>query len=252
MNSALVRHQRWLYRAITAPRAPRDPAAVLGGAAVVPAIGLGVYRHAYRARLRECLADDFPAVARSLGEASFERISDAFIAARPPCDATLNAYGRFFAPWLSTSTIRGAVRLGELAALEWALVEAIHAALGPAFDTTALARIPTDGWGDVRLVPTPSLRVIPCRWATNAAYEAYRAGSPPTSPRRVSGGIAVLRLDAGLRRHDLGALETRVLTRLLAGKTLARALHDLPPRGVTAVQPAFSRWIALGFFTALG
>lgn len=252
MSALLAKRQRWLYDAIVDDRAPKRPGRVLGGAAVPVELGLSVYRHAYRARLRECVEDDFTAVARVLGERAFTAVADAFIAAHPPCDATLNAYGRFFAPWLATTRLAARVRLAELARLEWALVEALHAPLAPALSGADLAQVAPHAWGGITLRVAPSLRLIACRFTTNALYEAFRAGRPLPSAQRKRGGVAVIRQRDGLQRFALDALETRVLGSLLAKATLAEALGGLPAKHAQAIQPAFTRWVAQGFFTALG
>jgi hypothetical protein len=215
------------------------------------ATGLEVYRHAYRARLREALADDFTAVACVVGDAAFTRLVDAFIRAHPPQDATLNAYGRSFPAWLARARIARRGALVELARLEWALVEALHAPLAPAIDAAALAAVPPQAWGRVRLRPAPSLRVLACRHEVDAVLEAVRRQDTPPAFRRRSGGVAVLRGADGLRRIALDALEARVLGALVAGASLADALDRIAADRLPALRDAFTRWVAQGFFTAL-
>ena len=251
MSAVLARRQRWLYTAIVNANGPRNPTTVLGGAAVPAALGLSVYRHAYRARLRDCLADDFTAVAQVMGEPAFTKLADAFVEACPPVDATLNAYGRFFPPWLLTTRIAARVRLAELARLEWALVEAIHAATAATLSGAALAGVAPHAWGTIRLVVAPSLRVPPCRFTTNAVYEAFRTSQPLPSAQRKSGGIAVIRHSDGLLRIPLDADETRVLSRLASGAPLGKALDGLPATHLAMIRNSFARWLAQGFFTAL-
>jgi len=252
MSALLAKRQRWLYDAIVDDNAPKKPQRFLGGAAVPAELGLAVYRHAYRARLRDCVADDFTAVAQMLGERAFTRVADAFIAAHPPCDATLNAYGRFFAPWLATTRITGRVHLTELAQLEWALIEALHAPLARALSGADLAGIAPHAWTAITLRVAPSLRLIPLRYNTNAHYEAFRTKRPAPSVLRMSGGVVVMRQQDGLQRFVLDALEARVLGALVAGASLGDALGGLSARHTLTIQHAFTRWVAQGFFTALG
>ncbi len=251
MSAVLARRQRWLYAAIVDTNGPRDPTKVLGGAAVPAALGLSIYRHAYRARLRDCVADDFSAVAQVVGEQAFTNLADSFVAACPPMDATLNAYGRFFPPWLLTTRIPARVRLAELARLEWALVEAIHAAIAPSLNAAALAGVAPQAWATIRLVVAPSLRVLPGRYHTNAVYEAFRLSKPLPSPQRKNGGVAVIRNAEGLMRVELNVDETKVLSRLSNGFPLGEALEGLPAARLTMIRQAFARWLIQGFFTAL-
>lgn len=252
MSAVLAQRQRWLYDAIVDDSAPKRPQRVLGGAAVPPELGLAVYRHAYRARLRDCVADDFAAVAQDLGDEAFTRVADAFIAAHPPTDSTLNAYGRFFAPWMATTRFAGKTRLAELAGLEWALVEALHAPLANGVSGSDLAGIAPDAWSTITLRIAPSLRVVPLRYNTNARYEAFRTKRQVPPVRRRSSGVVVIRSRDGLQRVDLDAVETRVLSQLVAGATLGDALAGLSAKHTLTIQHAFTRWVAHGFFIALG
>jgi hypothetical protein len=251
MSAALARRQAWLLNAITEPEAPKRLGSVLGGAAVPSAIGLEVYRHAYRARLRDCLADDFSAVQFLLGAAAFAELADRFIADVPPHESTLNGYGAGFPDWLRTADdVRQRRRLLDLARLEWALVEAIHAPRGARLTVAALGRIAPDAWATTRLVPTPTLRLIRCTYAANADYEAYRAQRAIPAAVRRSNVVLVLRTARGLRRLSLEPAEGKLLIRLASGISLGRALAGVAPDDAGHIQSYFTRWLAEGLFAA--
>lgn len=251
MSAILATRQRWLHRAITGDRAPARPGTMLGGTAVPPETGLAVYRHAYRARLREALGDDFAAVAQVVGDAAFDRLVDDFIRAHPPHDATLNAYGRFFAPWLARARIARRAQLAELARLEWMLVEAVHAPLAAGLAGPAPAGVAPHAWGRLRLRSAPSLRVLACRFNVDEVLAAIQRDRPVPAFRRLPGGVAILRRADGLRRVPLDRMETRVLTALTGGATLADALAHVAAARLPTIRDAFARWVAQGFFTAL-
>lgn len=262
MSATLARRQEWLFDAITGDAAPARINRILGGAAVPADIGLEVYRHAYRARLRDCLADDFAAVQQVVGEASFAVLADAYINEIPPSASTLNRYGSQFPAWLRQALPRLTLELNlrlpqrthvvELADLEWALVEAIHAPAVISVTRSALAKLPPGGWAEVRLVPVPSLRVVRCTWSINATYAAFLSQRIPSSkPQRHSGAVVVLRRAAGLRRHELNSVEARLMAKLCAGAPLGRALAGIAPEHAATVQAAFSNWLACGFFSGL-
>lgn len=248
MSATLARRQDWLLTAITADASPARLGRVLGGAAVPADIGLEVYRHAYRARLRECLADDFSAIQHLLGADAFAALADRYIAAVPPQDSTLNAYGSRFPAWVRTQRV--ATHVAQLADLEWALVAAIHAAYVPAITRSALAKLPPGGWAAVRLVPVPSLRLVRCTWAVNALYEAYRTGRH-VAPKRHAGAVVVVRRASGLRRIELAAAEARLLGRLISGAPLGQALAGVSADQAQSVQVAFAAWLAAGFFSGI-
>lgn len=251
MSAALAQHQHWLVQAITGLRPPRSLTR-LGGSAMAVDTGLGVYRHAYRARLQECLRDDFPALASLLGDTGFAAVADAVITAHLPRDATLNLYGRQVPLWLRRHSTEVAVgRLAwDLARLEWALVEAIHAPLAPVITPQDLATVPADGWDGVVLEAAPSLRRIASRWPIDVCYRQHLRGEVVTVPAVDPGTTVVLRGPNGLARHVLAPREGRLLGLLVRGRSLGAAVAACP-LAPAELDQAFRRFIANGFFTRI-
>lgn len=253
MSATLARRQEWLFTAITGTDAPARIGSMLGGTAVDPAIGLEVYRFGYRARLRECIIDDFPAVQHVIGEAAFAALAERYITDKPPRDATLNAYGSRFPAWLRSASGRLPQRahLVQLAMLEWALVEALHAPTAPAIAKSALSTLAPSAWPTTRLRLAPSVRIVPCTWSVNASYEAFRAKRPAPLAVRQPGAVVIIRRPAGMRRLELDQDECRLLQRLAAGVPLGRALAGVPTERSGMIQAVFSRWLAHGLFVGL-
>src|SRR5207244_275482 len=79
--------QRWFAnRVIDGDRALERSAideVLTPGPALGPAERLHVYQYGYRARLVECLADDYPVLEQTLGESAFEALCNAYIEAHP-------------------------------------------------------------------------------------------------------------------------------------------------------------------------
>lgn len=248
---SLALSQRWLLHAITDRRAPAGLAR-LGGARVPAGIGLGIYRHAYRARLVESLGDDFPALRSLLGGEVFDALAARIIAALPPRESTLNRYGRRLPAWLRRHP--GATRHGrlalDLARLEWALVEAIHAPLAIAVDPAALAAVPAAGWATARLRPAPSLRLVASRWPVDGCYRQHLRGETVTAPAPDPEVVAVVRQADGLARRAFSVPAGRLVGRLARGVPLGEALAScrLEPAAVREVLAA--AW-AHGCFTTI-
>lgn len=243
--------QQWLVAAITADAAPRDRRRLVSSG-LAAEDGLGIYRHAYRARLEECLADDFPALRALLGESAFADLAARVITRFPPREATLNRYGRMLLRCLRSEP--AAPPHGrfahDLARLEWALVEAIHAPLAPAWDVGGLARLSPRAVARLRLRPVPSLRVVASAWAVDDVYRRHLAGLPVPPPPRAAQAVAVLRRGDGLHRHVCSAEVGRLLARLARGLPLGDALARcrLPP---AAVQGALADLTAAGCFAGV-
>ncbi len=249
--SQLDTDQRWMLAAITTKRTPARIGR-LGGAAVPAAVGLGIYRHAYRARLQECLLDDFPAVAALLGAELFAELADTVITECPPVDSTLNRYGKRLVTWLGshlTATSHGRIAY-DLARLEWALVEALHAPLTAHLDPAALAAVPSRRWAKVRLVPVPSLRRISSRWPIDSIFRQHLRQEVMVVPAPDPGTVLVVRDTQGLHRRTITPGAARLLLRLVRGEPLGQAIAGCG-LDATAIQLACANLFTAGCFAGL-
>lgn len=240
---ALPELQRWFLDALV-DRPDGPVAAVLAdGPALSAAARLEGMRGAYVARLVECLADDYPGVAAFLGPARFDALARRVIRRHPSRHANLNHYGRV----LVDEAPRGFLR--ELARLEWALVEAVHAPTPPRLDPARLAAFTPAQWGAAVFVPSPALRVLSGAWPVNRWYQAFREGSPGPRPPRGASAVAVYRKGTRVWRMDLAPLPLRLLGALVDGVPLGPALAPLEGEaGAGAVMAWFQAWVREGLF----
>lgn len=81
---------------------------------------LGIYHHAYRARLVEVLADSFAKTYLYMGSDTFEHDATAYAVAHPPTQRSLNRYGADFPRYLA-GLYPSNPELHELAQLDWDL-----------------------------------------------------------------------------------------------------------------------------------
>ena len=104
---------------------------------------LNIYHRQYWRRLLECLAEDFPALRALVGDRAFQRISGAYLTDCPSRSFTLRDLGSGLQAWLQAhpgccGSLRGRALdapADDIAALEWAEVEAfdsaVHREIGP-------------------------------------------------------------------------------------------------------------------------
>ncbi len=241
LPSTLRGQLAWFQEAVTAPTAP-----AADGALSRPDL-LEVYRYAYRARLEEALDDDFEAVRVPAG-ARWPRLVAGYLRDCPPVSRTLNDYGARFPGWLRARRLG---LLADLATLEWALVEVLHAPAAPVLDRAALARVPLAAWAKARFAMAGTLRVVTSPWPVNDVLAAVRAGEVPPRPRRQASVTVVYRRDFDLWRQPLSAQAHGVLAALMAGQTLGQALATVPEDEAPEVLGWFSHWVACGFFAAV-
>lgn len=256
-TSALFEQQRRLLAAIVsdASEGPEGPPLVRGGK-LSPERRVAIYRHAYVARLVDCLRDDFPAVERALGVRDFDATCRAYVAQHPPSRPTLNDYGREFPAFLRNGRGAGGAAAGwtsELAALEWATVEAIHQDATNGLELSHLASVPVEQWGDLRLQLSKGAAWFPFQHCVNDYLTAAKDdGVELKPPAARASWVLVSRRDLDVWRIELAEWAFKLLSGLASGAPLGDALalsceqSQLDP---AQVMGCFRSWIEVGAFS---
>ena len=127
---------------------------------------LSIYRNTAAGTLTGALRLTFPAVLKLVGEEFFEGAARAFVDRHPAQGAWLDDYGARFVSFIAQFPAASSVPyLPDVAALEWAVSQALHAPDVPAMDPARLAALSEPQSERLRLVPHPALSLV-------------RAGSP--------------------------------------------------------------------------
>lgn len=261
--------QSWLFERVTeSGAASLEPEELVVNAGLPAADRVEVYRHGYSARLVECLEDDYPALRHALGAAPFEQLCRAFIREHPPLSPSLNYYGAAFAAYCAERPERWSAPAAELAELEWAVVEAIHAEEGARLDVSALGRLSPEEWSRARLVPSPALRLLRLAYPVAGYYQAFQEGTALAEqwPAAEPSAVAVCRRAEDVWRVRMSPALGRLLASLIAGTPLLEALEQASatdasmadaaesdaagsaPLAPEELQRAFQDWIACGMF----
>ena len=140
---------------------------------------LGAYYNAYRIRLINCLATDFPALRKALGEEQFEWMVLDYLRQHPSQHPSVRWLGRHMADFLRHADYPERDFLAELAAFEWAQGLCFDAA-DP--DTVAslddMAAIAPRDWPALRFEFTPSLRWLDLHWNVAPWWSAHDNNQP--------------------------------------------------------------------------
>jgi len=144
---------------------------------------LEVYDRAYKARLLEVMAEDFPGVHTLLGDEEFAEAASAYLDAHPSAAKSIRWIGRDFTAWLKdTPPWRHLPMLADMAAFEWALGLAFDAADAPPITTDNLTEIPPEAWPHLQFQFHPALNtaalafdVVPFRQAVATEREPEAA-----------------------------------------------------------------------------
>jgi hypothetical protein len=219
---------------------------------------LEIYRRGYHARLVECLADDYPGVRHALGRDTFDGLCRGYIARYPSGGPNLNRFGQRMASFLrdeGPQPIRAFA--ADLATLEWAIVEVIHAASAPPLTLETLGDVPGEAWPAIRLEASTAVRLLRFEYPVNSYFRALRdKGEDPPVPAPSSAATVVYRSGPTIWRTDLTAPMFQVLSALLMGERLANALAraeqslaHLPESEASArVRGWFADWVGSGLF----
>ncbi len=137
---------------------------------------LQIYASAYRARLTEVLAGDYPVLRATLGEVPFTDLSAAYIATHPSTSFTLRGFGARMADFLASQSDRPNVEFCvELAKFEWAFVEAFDSVDRAAAKIEDMAAVAPGAWPGLRMFAHPSVQVVSTHFNTPRIWRAVKA-----------------------------------------------------------------------------
>lgn len=214
---------------------------------------IAVHRNTYFGSLTEALAAAYPVTEKLTGPAFFALAARAFIDANPPAKPDLAAYGGGFGDFLDAFPPASSVPyLGDVARLEWALVEATFAAEADPLDPAALAQVPPDHVAGLVFTFHPSARLVQCRWAAHSVWLAHRS-DPPTLVDPAAEGQAVLLVRPAdrMQTERLSQGEAALIAALMSDENLggaaAAALGEEPGLDLSA---ALGRLLRIGAIIA--
>jgi hypothetical protein len=189
---------------------------------------LGIYHHAYRARLLETMRDTFGHTLRYLGDEWFDHLALAFIECTPSASSNLRWYGQGWPQWLadqlSEDSAMGAhPEVPELADLDWALRRAFDAADAPVLSMSHLAAMPPEAWATAVLPAQPSLQMLTLRCNTLSLWHALDDDAEVPQAEALPEPMAVLvwRCDERPHFRSMTPMEAYAMGLLTQGQSFA-------------------------------
>jgi hypothetical protein len=141
---------------------------------------LGVYRHAYTARLIEVLSSDYPFLRACVGDDLFRDLAKSYIVAHPSKSQNVRWFGTAFPRFLEghESTAQHPEH-AELAAIEKAVADAFDSADAPVLGFTDLSAYPPDEWVNLTFALHPSVTLLQLRMNAFEIWRSLKEGEPP-------------------------------------------------------------------------
>ncbi len=215
-----------------------------------PARRFGVYRNNVIVSLVEALGDTFPVVKQLVGDEFFAAMAGVHVRTHPPTSPVLAHYGAGFAGWLEHFAPAQAVPyLPDMARLEFARVQAYHAADATPLPAEAIARRCADAASlpASRPVLHPSLQVIRAQHDVQTLWAAHQhEGEWPAFELERPCAMLVLRdptdevLVIAIDSDTADFVEA-----LRRGASLSDALHAAPQADLSAALALLIRHGAL-------
>jgi hypothetical protein len=195
---------------------------------------LAVYRNNVLHNLTAALRDLYPVVLRLTGEDWFRQAAHGYIHGHASRSGDLNDYGRELPVYLAGlgMVAEDLPYLPDTARLEWCVHEAFHAADAGPLDLERLARIPADGYGQLRFRLHPACRVMQSDYPVHQIWQANQPGH--TDPETVSlgeGGADLLvfrEADHAISVEALDVAEFRFIAALQQRRSLSAVADALP------------------------
>lgn len=162
--STLVKSQQTFARALVTPELPA-PAEVNRPAAKPEEQQLkrfNIYRNNVISTVIDALRDTFPVVRSLVGDEFFSAIARAYFDLNPMKSPLLFRYGDTFGDFLDEfpPVQKSVPYLGDVSRLEYARLQAYHAADAEPLEVAALGTVPSELMADIRLEAHPSVALV--------------------------------------------------------------------------------------------
>jgi Putative DNA-binding domain len=200
------------------------------GSRLSPVEQLEIYREQFWLRHTSSLVEDFPGLGGILGQADWERLTEAYLEEHTPESYTLRDLGLQLpslierASWLPHQAL-----CLDMARLEVAYVEVFDAPDTAPLSPDRLATIPEESFAEARLVVAPCVRLLTLRYAVADLRRRLRleGDEPVAIPAPAEGNqplhVVVYRRDRGLWDMKVSSVAHSLLAGLVAGRTLGAA-----------------------------
>lgn len=185
-----------------------------------------VYRNNVAVGLINAVRATYPAVERIVGEDFFQAMALAYIRSDPPVSPVLLEYGGGFPDFVAGfEPAASLVYLADVARIEWAWMEAYHAAEADSLDPSAFSGIAESDLPMLTFSLHPSVRIVKSAYPAWSIWRMNKGDQPVTPIDLAAGGedSLIVRPVASVEVRRLPAGGAAFLEGLASGGELAEA-----------------------------
>ena len=261
-TTSLAQQQNTLQEAIMKPeKGNSTPSAWIREKDDFPAEKqLGVYVNAYRWRLFDVVAEDYPVLKAYLGKERFNTLINDFISAVAPQHFNIARYATHLPEFMRGHSGDDAFAY-ELCVLETAIAQLADAPETDALAPEQLAGMTPELLMESRLAPRQALQLFAFSHPVNGYYKAVmeeepllplgEGGDEGPHPNPLPEGegnhfLAAFRHEDVVWRMEIEPQEYQLLSALCAGSTVGEALGALDESAAGHIAEYFSRWMRNG------
>ena len=205
---------------------------------------LDVYANMYFFRLLDCLAEDFPGIHAVVGHQRFHGLVGDYLTIHPSEHPSVRMLGRALGDFLETHPLSGEFSyLPDLARFEWDLLGAFDAADAEPLAAERLQQLAPGDWPALRLVLTPSLRILEARAPVQEVWSAATEGRELPTIASQPTALRIWREDLRVLHRTIDSLELTALRAAERGERFA-AMCDAAA-GLVGEERAASELVAI-------
>lgn len=217
-----------------------------------PAAQLGVYVNAYRWRLQDVTAEDYPVLKNYLGAEKFNSLISEFVEKTESVHFNVERYSAKL-PGFVAKKMPEDILAQELSELENAIAQLHSAEETTPLEPQHLEGMTAEALMESVLHPRKALQLFAFKYPVNRYYIAAMDEASPAAPAPEKSFTAVFRHEDIVWRMDLAENEYHLLQKLFSGTPIGTAIEEtnrelsLPEDELGAhLSEWFSRWMRNG------
>jgi uncharacterized protein (UPF0276 family) len=217
--------------------------------AFAPHEQLAVYANAYRYRLYDVVAEDYPVLQHYLTAQPFSELIRAFVETVLPDHFNIGRFALKLPGFIQTF-LPGDAFAHALCQLETTVAQMTDPAETEPLDESHLQGLTADSILDLTLYPRQALRLMSFEYQVNAYYQAVMDEEESPVPCHAPEYLAVFRHEDVVWRMALEPAEFALLSELFGGATIGEALADRDDTESQAITSYFAKWMRNGLLAS--